>query len=87
MSNKRSHFGSLSDRTAPGGNSGADAPAPIDAQRGALPRHVWIDRSRPGLLLAWARTPDGAWWGQTVTVDDEGRAEESWVIANRLTPA
>lgn len=48
-----------------------------------LPRHVWIDGDRPGLLLEWQRR-DG-WWGRVVMVEPEG-PEVAWLRADRLKP-
>lgn len=77
MTTKRSSYGSLGDRV---GQEAAHAKTSV--------RFVEVsDQGRwlPGLLLAWARNEDGAWWGRVVWVPKFDPVEEM-VPSDRLRP-
>lgn len=70
-------------------------PAPAGRSEGA--RHCWVADPPnhpgrwPGLLLAWRRTPGGAWeaWVVFAATDPDGRPTliEAWLPADILHPA
>ncbi len=82
MSNKRSDYGSLADRTGRGNETGhfaVDRPSPAGV-------HVWVRTDAaevPGLLAGWRRQADGAWWGRVVLITD-GQASETLIRADLL---
>ena len=85
VSNKRSDYGSLADRTggrSEPGRSPTDRPLPAGI-------HVWVRTDAAdvaGLLAGWRRQTDGAWWGRVILVTD-GQPSETLIRADLLRKA
>lgn len=74
MTTKRSDFGSLADRVGRGKASQLD--------EGRV-RHVWLDSSRPALVLD-RRKVCGRWQGLVARVED-GQLHVDWVTGDRIS--
>jgi hypothetical protein len=82
VSNKRSDYGSLADRSGRVNEterSAVDRPLPAGV-------HVWVrtdDDEVAGLLTGWRRQADAAWWGRVILVTD-GQPAETLIRADLL---
>jgi len=85
VSNKRSDYGSLTERTggrSETGRSAVDRISPAGV-------HVWVRTDAAevaGLLAGWRRQADGAWWGRVILVTD-GQPSETLIRADLLRKA
>ena len=64
---------------------------PASAERQVDPaRHVWVQTApgrQAGLLIAWARDPEGKWWGKVAISDAPGEASLQLIDSSLIAPA
>ena len=77
-----SEFGTLGERVA--AMNASPAERPVDPAR-----HVWVTSAsgrQAGMLVAWVRAGDGAWWGKVAVSDAPGEASLQLVDGKLLGP-